>query len=242
MRRWTRTLRRNWRRIVGVAALCGVGILAGAMAAAVRSPAWYAPSVVAPEDRQKVRNNLVAAEQAFTEGLRTAIRPFEYQLLQDDVNQWIAMRREIYPLIDELAPPQLDDPFVVFREGTITIAGRYRTGVLNVVLSVDIVPTLEDGWLVLRAGAVRCGSVRLPLSFGAIGLRRPIERDREETWPGSPRMNGDFVNGLRLESEAWWKNGGSAYRLLDVRVEPGRLRLEIEPLGRRQPAERRPQD
>jgi len=44
-----------------------------------------------------VRNNLVAAEQAFTEELRSAGRPFIYQLRQDDVNQWIAMRREIYP-------------------------------------------------------------------------------------------------------------------------------------------------
>lgn len=216
--------------------------MTGAIAAAMKSPAWYRPPVVAAEDRQRVRNHLVAAEQAFTEGLRSADRPFIYQLQQDDVNQWIVMRREIYPLIDELAPPQLDDPFVMFREGVITIAGRYPLGIADIVISVDILPTIEEGGLVLRAVALHCGAVRMPLTLGPLGLTRRIERDRETVWPGSPRMAGDLANGLRLETEAWWKNGGSAYRVLGVRVQPGQLSLEIEPLGRRQPAGRRTQD
>ena len=141
------------------------------------------------------------------------------------------MRREIYPLIDELAPHALIDPFVIFDDGVITIAGRYKAGLAEVVMSADIVPTIEEDTLVLRVGAVRCGSVRSPACIGAIGLGERIERDREETWPGSPRMWGDFLSGLHIETTAWWKNGGIDYRVLDVCVAPGTLSLNIEPLG-----------
>ena len=242
VRQWVSVIRRRWKRILGAGSLCTAGLLVGMLAAALRSPGWYDPPIIPPEDRQKVRNNLVAAEQAFTEGLRSSSTPFVYQLLQDDVNRWIAMRREIYPLIDELTPPQLADPFVVFQDGLFTVSGRYRTHLVDVVLSADFVPAMEDGCLVLRAKAVHCGSVRVPLSFGGMKFGEPIERGRGETWPGSPAMSGDFIRGLRLESEAWWKNGGSAYRVQRVSVEAGRLQIEIEPLGRRQPPDRKHQD
>jgi hypothetical protein len=224
-------VRRSWKRIILIGSLCGCAAIAGALYAFLRTPSWYAPPVIAPADQQKVRNNLVAAEQAFTESLRAGRGPFIYRIFQDDLNRWITMRREIYPLIEELAPPQLADPFVMFDEGVITVAGRYSGWLGGVVASIDIVPTLEEDALVLRATAVRCGSVGVPMHLGGIGLDGTIERDREETWPGSPRIWGDFSRGLRIETEAWWKNGGIDYRMLDVWVEPGRLCLKIEPLG-----------
>lgn len=227
-------LRRRWRRVVLIGALCGGGLIAGVLAAALATPRWYKPPVIAPEERQKVRNSLVAAEQTFTESLRAGQGRFTYQLMQDDVNRWITMRREIYPLLDELTPPQWQEPFVALRRGTITIAGQYRLGPTAAVISVDIVPRVEDDALVLRATAVRCGSVRVPLDIGGIGLGRKIERRREETWPGSPGISGDLTSasGLRLEARAWWKNGGLDYRVVEVRVEPGVLSITVEPLGR----------
>lgn len=222
---------KGWRQIaiIGLSALAGV--TAACLFALVHTPSWYDPPVVVAADRQGVRNNLIAAEQAFTESLRANQGPFIYRVFQDDLNRWISMRREIYPLIDELAPPQLRDPFVRFGEGTITIAGRCEAGGVDVVLSIDLIPSIEDDALLVRADTLRCGSLRAPIGLGDIGLDSPIERDREDTWPGSPRIWGDLVDGLRIESRAWWKNGGMEYRVLDVWVEPGTLNLEIEPLG-----------
>jgi hypothetical protein len=207
------------------------GVTAACLFGLVRTPGWYDPPVVAAADRQHVRNNLIAAEQAFTESLRANPRTFTYRIFQDDLNRWISMRREIYPLIDELAPPQLRDPFVRFGDGTITIAGRCEAGGVDVVLSIDLIPSIEDDALLIRADALRCGSLRSPWGLDDIGLDSTVDRDREDTWPGSPRIWGDLVDGLRLESHAWWKNGGIEYRVLDVWVEPGTLNLEIEPLG-----------
>ncbi len=200
-----------------------------------RKPGWYAPPVIAPEERQSVRNNLVDAEQAFTESLLNLNTPFTYHLYQNDVNRWIAMRREIYPLIDELAPPVLADPFVVFDDGAITLAGRYRTAGLDVVLSVDVEARYENNTLILKARTVRFGSIPMPIGFGGLGLDRPIERAAGKTWPGSPRMWGDFVNGLHIDAQAWWKNGGVDYRVIGLEITSGRLDLKVEPLGRHTP-------
>jgi len=202
-----------------------------------RTPDWYQPPVVRPDQRQAVRNNLVNAEQAFTESLMAG-NPFVYHIYQDDLNRWIAMRREIYPLIDEIAPPLLADPVVLFGDRRITIAGRYAVGGTNVVLSIDIEPAMADGEIVLRAASVRCGSFPVPNGFAKMGLDRHAEIEAEGMWPGSPAMSGDFLHGLRIGAEAWWKNGGVAYRVQDLAVRPGRLDLTIEPIGRHVVAKR----
>lgn len=211
-----------------------VVVVVTAAYALLRTPGWYAPPTIAVEDRQRVRTNLVAAEQAMTESLLNSPGPFTYHLHQDDVNQWIAMRREIYPLIDELAPPQLDDPFVLFDEDGVTLAGRYRAGVVDVVLSIDVEIRLDGDDVIVRARSIRCGSVGLSLDFEGLPLATPIQRKREQTWPGSPAMSGDLVKGLRIDSTAWWKNGGMEYRVRDIRLRSGQIDVEIEPLGRHQ--------
>lgn len=205
--------------------------------ALLHTPDWYTPPIVAPHARQAVRNNLLSAEQAFTESL-LAGGPFTYHLFAEDINRWIATRREIYPLIDDLVPPLLEEPVVVFEEGRITIGGRFRVRDTSVILSIDIEPQLDHDSIVMRATAVRCGSVRMPLAFGKIGLDLPIERERNRTWPGSPRMWGNFSSGFHLDKDAWWKNGGIDYQVTGISTDEGRLNLEVLPLGR-QPGKRR---
>lgn len=215
-------------------------VLAVALYVLFRTPTWYRPPVVQPDQRQAVRNNLVNAEQAFTESLRSGGR-FVYHLYQDDVNRWIAMRREIYPLIDEIAPPVLIDPVVLFRDEEITIAGRFPIGPADVVLSVDIKPELVDDAILLRVTSVRCGSFPVPRDFGEMGLGRRTDLEAEALWPGSPAMSGDFLSGFQIDTEAWWKNGGVDYRVVGLAVRSGRLDLTIEPIGRHANARRRDQ-
>jgi hypothetical protein len=181
-------------------------------------------------ERQDVRDNLVMAEQAMTESLRGR-QPFVYQLHQDDVNRWLAARREIYPLIDELAPQALGEPFIRFDAGRITMAGRIQYGGASVVASLDVVPAMEDDAIVLRASRIRCGSLPVPIDLHEFGLDGDVNFDAEEAWPGSPPIIGNAEAGLRIGRRAWWKNGGVEYVVRDVKVEPGVLKLEIEPLG-----------
>ena len=199
--------------------------------ALLHTPVWYVLPVILPANRQAVRNNLVAAEQAFTENL-LAGQPFIYHLFDEDLNRWISMRREISPLLDELVPPELKDPLVYFHDGAITLAGRFKLAGAECVFSLDISASLIDGKILLRAKALRCGSVRLPLALLDNALTRKIDKPRDRVWPGSPPMRGDLRSGVRLDDVASWKNGGMEYRVRDVDVRAGQLNFSIEPLGR----------
>ena len=226
------------RRVTGPRIIAGLGIalliafLVGAWAV-LRTPGWYAPPVIPPSERQQVRNSLVSVEQDFTERLRTGSEPFTFSLRQDVVNRWLTMRREIYPAVDELLPEEVSDPFIAFSEGRITLAARVTTAAGRVVVSVDVHPSFKDDAIVLRLGAIRCGSMPAPIDAADLGLSGEIDRDTDDAWEGSPPMRGDLINGLRIEPLARWFNGGFGYRVLDVRAEPGLLTFRIQPLGHR---------
>lgn len=219
-----------------------VAVLTLAMAAVMlRAPAWYQPPIVPTAQRQQVRNNLVDAEQAFTESIRAEAGIFVYHVYQDDLNRWLAMRREIHPVLEQLTPSLLSDPFVRFDAGRIIISGRLRDW-LGAVVSVEIEPRCDERWLILQASTVRLGRLRFPMRWMS-GLKtdHPIQKDADAAWPGSPPINGSLADGLKLGRDAWWKNGGLAYRVLDVRVGFGQLDLTIEPLGHQDPQERKAQ-
>lgn len=231
-------LRRGRRRLALIAAGSLALLLALLAYALFQTPDWYRPPRVAPEDYQKVRDNLVVAEHQFTESL-LAEEPFEYHVFQDVLNQWIAARREIFPLIDEFLPPVLEDPFIRIDENGITLAGRYSMIGLGAIVSVDIEPTWEGDALTLRARSVRCGSLSLSPDFGGLGLARSAAFASGELWPGSPQMAGDLLTGFRIGARAWWKNGGVDYRLTGVRLREGQLDLHIRPLDDQVAARRR---
>lgn len=216
-------------RIARYAAATLALLLVAAGYTLLHTPDWYRPPAIDPDDRQVVRDNLVRAERQFTESL-LAGESFEYHIFQDVVNQWITARHEIFPLIDEFAPPVLADPFILFRRESITLAGRHRILGLDAILSIDIQAAWEDDAIVLRATAIRCGLLSLSPGFGGLGLDRATYHEAGSLWPGSPEMAGDFINGFRIDADAWWKNGGVNYRVTGLHLGDGRLDLHVRPL------------
>lgn len=200
---------------------------------AVRTPGWYSPPTIAASERQGVRNTLVAVQQDFTERVRTAGEAFVFELRQEDVNRWLAMPQQIYPAVSQMLPPEFSNPFVLFEDSRITVAGRYASPAGRVVLSIDFETSFEDDEIVLRVGGVRCGSLPAPFGLAGLGLDGPVECEAGDVWKGSPPMSGDLAAGLHVGGQARWFNGGFDYRVLDVRVEPGVLRFKILPLGHR---------
>lgn len=197
----------------------------------LRRPSWYRPPVVPVENQQKVRNNLVAAEQAFTQSL-LAGSTFRYHIYQDDINKWLAMRKEIYPRVDELAPSTLRDPFVLIKPGKITLAGLLENSTLSGVVSLDFEISYVDDAIQIVASAFRCGTIRLPMKLDRLQLDRPIKMYESDAWPGSPPIEGSLMSGLRIERDGWWKNGGVDYRVVDLVALDGQIDLVIEPRGR----------
>ncbi len=215
-----------------VGAACLLAILLVLIVLLKWKPGVYRPVEIPRSEHQKMRNHLVAAEQAFTENLRADAGPFTYHIYQDDLNRWLAIREEIYPGASEWLPRGLSDPFILFEDGLIVLMGRYNDGMGSVLLSMELTLSMDRDDLVMRVVGLRCGALGLPHSF-IDDLSSPVDREAGDTWPGSPAISGDLESGLRLNAEAWWICGGIAYRVLDVSVVDGRLDFEIEPLGPR---------
>ena len=222
--------RRTLRKVALWCIVVPLGVIAAGSFALLRTPRWYRPPQVPAESRQQVRNSLINSEQEFTEKLRQN-KPFVYHLYQDDVNNWIAMRREIYPLIDDLAPPVLADPLVIFDDDTITIAGKFASKV-DLILSLDLDARFANDGLQFKAVSARCGSMRIPVDLRRLGIDGPADCRPEQLWPGSPEITGNLIDGILVGAEAWWKNGGIDYRVTDFQARPGELVLSVEPLGR----------
>lgn len=225
--------RRRWLRVLlgifGVGALC----LLLAAWALVRTPGWYAPQQM-PTDRkvrQTIRNRLVEAEQAFTHELLSG-KPFKYHIYEKYVNEWLGMRYDLYPHIDDVVPPVVRDPFVSIGEGRVRLAATYDVANRDVVVSADFAPTFENDEIVLRFDGMRCGSFPLPNVLETFHLDRDIDLDRNDAWPGSPTMTGSLANGIRIGALGWWRNGGVDYEVTDVEVGDGVLTLSITPLKR----------
>lgn len=226
-----RPRRKPWKRARVVVPAALLLFVCGVLYAVIRTPGWYAPPVIAPHERQAVRDSLVDAEQAFTQTLRAGGAPFTYMIHQDDLNRWIAMRAEIYPQAGELTPPELRDPYVRFEEDRITLAGRLAAGPVEVVVSLRLAVQCESDAVVVTSDGWRCGSAPIPERWLGTAWARPVDLDPGETWPGSPPIWGDLKRGLRIGADAWWKNGGIEYRVLRAWVEPGVLKLSVQPLG-----------
>ncbi len=207
-----------------------IGLMATLIVCALVGPSWYEPPTVPPERQQRVRNDLINAEQAFTRAL-FAGETFDYHIYDDMVNEWIAMRREIFPLIDRLAPALVANPSLRITEDGVSIAGRCDLAGVSAVVSLDLELFRDERGIVVRASAARCGRLPIPLTLSALRLQRPIACAQGRLWPGSPAARGNLIDGLVISDRAWWNNGGIAYQVRELSLKKGQIDLRVQPLG-----------
>lgn len=229
----SRGIRRRWIRVLLIAVGGMVALVALAIYLAVRTPSWYEPQPPPQQeaDKQRVRNLLTDAEQAFTHSL-IAGKPFTYRIYDEYLNDWLALRYEIYPRIDDHLPVRVRDPFIRILPGRILIGARGEFGGLDGVFSAELLPTFEDDATVLRLGKLSCGSLPAPMIPEAWRKRARLSYDDNEAWSGSPAIHGDLDRGLRVGAAGRWQNGGVRYRVTDVRTLDGVLELDVTPLPR----------
>lgn len=225
--------RRRWLRVL----LISFGVVAFVVLLvaylALRTPTWYEPQPppVTEAEKQDIRNLLTDAEQAFTHSL-IAGKPFTYRIYDEYLNQWIAMRHEIYPRIDDSLPVELKDPFIRFLPGQIQLGARGQVAGIGAVVSVEISVAYEADEIVLQLGDISCGSLPAPAIPKQWREQARVDYAFGEAWRGSPALRGDLDTGLRIGAEGRWQNGGTRFRVTDARVSDGVLELDVTPLPR----------
>lgn len=220
-------MRRRTAKLVSWNTATVVVLLVGGWLSLTYRPRWYRPAQVPPPEFQRVRDDFQEAVSAFTDHV-VGGAPFVMELSQERVNEWLALRGEIWPGADRLMPAWMEDPMVVFESGSVRLAATARQRGVRTVLSVRATPRVENEWITLRISGIRGGVVPVP----AI-LLRGILREITRSVAGEKARDagGDEPSEpLALVNRFHWANGRRDFRVADIRVEPGRLILHIQPL------------
>ncbi len=236
-RRWTKWLK----RILAAGAVLVVLALATTWMLFQRIPAWYTPSEIAPDEIQIVKNDFAHTESVLSERLNEgeASGEFEFVLTQDQINAWIAIRREIWPRSRQWLPRYLSQPMVVLDRDGIRVAALFTRQSLQSVVSLRIeVGTVPDAVFV-RLAEVTAGGLPVPHSQ----IHRYLKRFARRVWPAGQMLPGQIgpyrlpsmthvLEGIRLPDSWVWANGKQPFRITAVTFEPGLVRIGLEPLPR----------
>ncbi len=221
---------------LGGAAVVAVGLAASAWMLFQRIPPWYRPTPVPAADLQAVKDDLARFEIALSERMN-GDRPFALVITQEQLNRWLAAREQMWPPARAWIPPLMEDPFVAFEPGRVRLAGTVTLGGVRTVLNATAEIRIDSDQLFLRVFGVKGGSLPMPDALVRERLRALDER-RRRTAAGPadlPSAEGVIV-GWRVPAEFVWPNGKRRFRVRGVRVEPGAMTLDLEPLPRPQPA------
>lgn len=204
------------------AAAAGVTLLAVASAAVTCRPSWYRPPAIDYARFDSDRAALSAVESSVSASLH-GLRPAEIELHEEQVNRWLAARRELWIDCPWEEPPGLEAPFVAFSPDGIRVAVTVARGGLRAVASCRITLRVQPDGVYLRWAAARLGALPVPRGF--------LRTLADELLPGSDALSRLAAEGeTRLENDWPWPNGRIRVRATSVTLGEGVLRIRVEPL------------
>lgn len=226
----TSHFRRWWRpAVVAAGVLLLLALLAGWIALR-HVPAWYQPAYVPPEEEQATRDELGQAFSELSEGMAKG-KPFDFVVTQEQLNQWLIARARIWPASQRWIPPQLERPTVVFRDGSIILAGTWSGAGPRTVLSVELRLAVQDGKLRVFVEHVRAGSLPIILS----PIKRVIDHIEQQQTTGDDAFLADgtsiveAIEGAPVPSDIPWSQPKGRFLVREVEVTPGAFRVRLEP-------------
>jgi hypothetical protein len=252
--------RRRWIRWAAGVCLALVGLGALGFLAATSQPGWYQPAMVGPEDYPVIRNEIPTFGGAIGSYLEQG-QPFRIIVLDDQVNRWIAARAEIWPSLGDVVPRNFADPVVSFQPGRIVLGIRYNGSRISSVLSlaVNLEMDAARGAIHVKVNDLRAGYLPVPRMLVDRQVRKALDREvgrhinalLQRIWtqaagyvPVDPppkglpagkvplaAMLGDIWE-FRLPARSRWPNGGFAYSISGLRVEQGKLAIDVVPAPR----------
>jgi hypothetical protein len=193
-----------------------------------RIPSYYKPPQVGPAEYQAVRDNLEAAYNDLNLAVQGSDE-FDYVVEQDQLNRWIAARRQIWPGFQRYVPEKLDQPMVVFQDGRLVVSGLAPAAGFRSVLTLILSLRAEPDHLTVRLEGCRIGAVPVPRH----ALGRFLDRlESSSTLPhgASPQ---ELLEGLTIPNRFEWRSGGRLIRFEQIDLKAGRLVARIAPAPNR---------
>lgn len=196
-------------------------------------PAWFKPTHVAPQHRQLVKNSVTRAFNEFSEKVNQD-EPFEFRLTAKEVNRWLAVRDEFGPDAREMFPPWLSEPMVIMRDGRFGFAGIVNWDDIRSVISLWFTIEVTGDKLNLRLAEVYGGSLPIPASAVLGQLRGWISHAGGDKAAAARQLHDieQLLEGKTVENRLFWRNGERDYRLLDIQLVDGEIRLKAQAIPR----------
>lgn len=223
-------------------ALAAIVALAACWMVVHHIPGWYEP-VDVPEARlDEIRANATRCYNRFGDGVVRRKR-FALTLDERQVSEWIIARQRIWPESGAWVPIWVDDPIVRFRDGQVIVGVRVDVDGLQCIAGAHL--TIELGSndiLVVRLERLTVGSLPVPLGALAGPLARllrmeghdldflpiPVADAAQYFRESEPAVV--LSEGVRRANRFIWGNGRRPYRIADMEIGNGKLKLTIEPL------------
>lgn len=146
---------------------------------------------------------------------------------QSQVNRWIAARDQMWVEGAIELPPSVRDPQIRFLSPSrICIAMCIDLGYISPIAQADFDFHTADDDVVLSCTGLRVGGLELPLSLFATAAERVVRAEDI----ASARVIGTE---LRCKNQFVWRNGNRRYRIQEITIADGSLRVALEPLAPR---------
>lgn len=236
--------RKRVRRLARLAA-AGVGIGAVTLWFGFhRIPVWYRPVAVEANQKAQARAEVTRWIDAFS-GAMVNGSPFDVEIDDREINDWLTVLPDVWPEAAEELPPQIREPVVRVSTGHLQLGAhcthRGWETILGLEVSVDV--TGDGETLVATLKQITCGSLSVPRALAASFVDPALRQNaaRQSSKRPRPRHGGhgfsdvrsvhELFDGLSVENRFVWPNGRRAFRVGSLTLlDGGRIRATIVPL------------
>lgn len=209
----------RWLLVGGAAALL---LAFGLIGAITCRPAWYVPASADFSRLQTDQSDLVRLADAIGRSLN-AREAIEFTLPADQVNRWLAARRELFP---EIVFPELDRLLVrpmirIVPQGVVAAAVVELRG-WPVVMSATLRPNLLEDAIEVELAEARVGRLSAP----QVALDQIAAAIRRAQAPPQSSMGGGRI---RLPRRLVWPNGKCRFSVARLDFEEDKVTVRLEP-------------
>jgi hypothetical protein len=169
-------------------------------------PSHYRQAVVAPEERPRLTKDFLRAFSNFWNATQSSDSIWEARFTDEQINAFIQAGQA-----DTFFPEGISEPRVVFEAERMRLAFRYKSGLINTIISISLkiwLPGAESNLMAMRLEHIDAGMV----PFSAQWL---LERISEVA-----RNNGIEVS--------WFRHEGYPVALIRFQADQARPTLQLE--------------
>ncbi len=202
-------------------ALLGLFLFA-LLGAATCRPAWYQPASADFSQLQSDQADLVRLADAIGRSLN-AHEPIEFTLPAEQVNRWLAARRELFP---DVVFPELDRllvrPMIRIDSNGVAAAALVDLRGWPVVMSTTLRPVLLDDAIEVELAGAHVGRLAAP-QFALDQIAAAIRRAQ------SPPETSMASGRIRLPRRLVWPNGKCRFAISRLDFAEGRVTVQLVP-------------